>query len=86
MADALRPINFGKHTYRIAFAKWDGANNVGLIQVYDTDGNPFIVETWGMSPAEQRDAVARWAMHRSVALGSSAPVAEEFSSRSIPNA
>ncbi len=57
-------IHFGKRSYRIAFARWDSARHVGLIQVYDDEGNPFIVESDGLAPSEQRQAVTSFALMR----------------------
>ncbi len=55
-------IRFGKRSYEIKFARWDAANHIGLIQVYDDRGNAFIVESEGLAPNEQRQAVASFAM------------------------
>ncbi len=57
-------IHFGKRSYRIEFARWDSERHIGFIQVYDDEGNPFIIETGGLAPNEQRQAVASFAMRR----------------------
>lgn len=62
-----KPIHFGKHSYEIKFARWDAARHVGLIQVYDDEGNAFIVESGGLAPSEQRQAVVSEITRRAAA-------------------
>jgi hypothetical protein len=60
-------IHFGKRSYRIEFAKWDSERHIGLIQVYDDEGNAFIVESDGLAANEQRQAVANFVLRQAAA-------------------
>jgi hypothetical protein len=61
-------IHCGNRSYEIKSAHWDADKHVGLIQVRDDGGNSFIVESDGLAPNEQRQAVASFAMHRASSL------------------
>lgn len=60
-------IHFGARSYQIEFARWDSEQQIGLIQIYDDQGNAFVVESSGLALNEQRQAVANFALRRAAA-------------------